>query len=160
IRRCGHAMRGRKLAAGFGLAVVALVAAAGPAFADRLTIRKVDTTHFPEVVATVVADGTQPEPFQFNVRENGGFVHGAKVATFDQTGDLMGVVLVLDTSSAMGSQGRLDQVKAAAHWFVANRGANIRVAIVSFGDGATTVMPYSNDTDALQAAIDGLHPAG
>ena len=60
-----------KVVAGVTLAGALLVGMAAPAFADSVTIRKVDTTKFPQVVLSVLATGGSPTPADFHLRENG-----------------------------------------------------------------------------------------
>ena len=51
-----------KIVAGFTLAGAMLLGTAAPAFANALTIRKIDTTKFPQVVLSVLATGPSPTP--------------------------------------------------------------------------------------------------
>jgi tight adherence protein B len=69
-------------------------------------------------------------------------------------------VLVIDTSGSMESRGALQAAKAAAHEFVAGRGANEWMAVVSFSSSPVVRAGFTQDAASLRAAIDSLAPVG
>jgi tight adherence protein B len=77
-----------------------------------------------------------------------------------QTERPVGTVLVIDTSGSMESRGALQAAKAAAHEFVAGRGANEWMAVVSFSSSPVVRAGFTQDAASLRAAIDSLAPVG
>src|SRR5213078_4030167 len=61
----------KRLLCALALAAFAVVGTAGPAFADALSIRSVDTTKFPTVVISALVTGPAPNLADFHLRENG-----------------------------------------------------------------------------------------
>lgn len=74
----------------------------------------------------------------------------------------MNLVVVVDHSGSMASDGRLDKVKLGLHTLVDNLREEDRIALISFDDVVTTDAPFADtlDRDALHAAIDELAPRG
>src|SRR5438105_3935488 len=102
----------RSLLAGLlaALAVAVLVltpATAAPA--AGLTIRKVDTTGFPDVTISALLAGAPVAPTEVSLRENGRLVNDLRVVPIAQSAAPVGVVLAIDTSGSMRSSGRLAQ---------------------------------------------------
>src|SRR4051812_38419889 len=109
------------------LAVVAaaVVAVAGPAAADTVSVRSVDATGMPTV--TVVASATTGapiDPSSVSVVENGKTVKDLTITPIAQSSTKIGVVLVIDSSNAMRTNDRLTAAKDAAKQFVAQKPAN------------------------------------
>jgi tight adherence protein B len=150
----------RRLLAAVALAAVALVLAAGPAAAEGVTIRSVDTTGFPVVKIRAIVTGPTPDLGSFNVRENGRLVDKVEVVPLGRTSVPVGIVLVIDTSGSMRANGAIDQAKAAARQFVAQKQPNDQIAIVAFSDEPRLVTNFTADVGALNAGIDGLAAAG
>ena len=145
-----------KVVAGVTLAGALLVGMAAPAFADSVTIRKVDTTKFPQVVLSVLATGGSPTPADFHLRENGKIIEQLDVVPLSKTNVPIGIVLAIDVSGSMTQNGKLDQAKAAARQFVAQKLANDQIAIVTFSSEPHLVSDFTTDARKLTAAIDGL----
>ena len=125
-------------------------------------VRSVDTSRYPEVRLEVGVPGPAPDLRNFHLRENRQTVEEADltVRPLAQTTRPVGTVLVIDTSGSMKSEGALDQAKAAAHQFIAGRGANEWVAVVSFSSSPLVRSNFTQDSAALNAAIEALAPVG
>jgi tight adherence protein B len=146
------------------LALVAVatvvVGFAAPAFADALTIRKVDTTAFPKVKVAAQIDGNAPALGSFTLRENQQFVNGFEVVPLAQANTEIGVVLLIDISGSMRANGKLDAAKAAADQFVDQKAANESVAVVVFNDQARVASNFTKDPNLLKGVINGLSASG
>ena len=138
------------------------VALAAGAPADVPVVRNIDTSRYPEVRLEVGVAGQAPDLKDFHLRENGTTVDEANltVRPLAQTSRPVGTVLVIDTSGSMKSKGALDQAKTAAHEFIAGRGPNEWMAVVSFSSSPVIRSSFTQDSAALNAAIDALAPVG
>jgi tight adherence protein B len=141
---------------------IALLCGADPSAgaAEQLTIRKIDTSAFPEVKVSALFTGERPDPRQVSVRENGKLVTGLRVVPMSESTTPVGVVLVIDTSGSMRSNARLVQAKAAAKGFVERKLPNDQLAIVTFSNQARVAVNFTTDAGPLLAAIDGLQATG
>jgi tight adherence protein B len=130
--------------------------------ANAPVVRNVDSSRYPEVRLEVGVPGPAPALANFHLRENGKAVEGAgfSVRPLAQTSRPVGTVLVIDTSGSMKSKGAMDQAKAAARQFIAGRGANEWMAVVSFSSSPVRRSNFTQDSAALNAAIDALAPVG
>jgi Ca-activated chloride channel family protein len=72
------------------------------------------------------------------------------------------LTFVIDTSGSMGTEGRLETVKAAFRTLVDGLGEDDSVAIVRFSNEARIVLRATSaaERDAILDAIDGLQPEG
>jgi tight adherence protein B len=137
------------------LAVVAF--AATPASAtDSLVVRKVDTNAFPTIRILLGATGEAPDRTSFTVRENGRVLDGVTIAPIGTTQLRVGTVLAIDTSESMNQNNAIDQARAAAKQFIANKKPNDVIAIVAFNDGPDTVVDFTSDAGVLNAGVDKL----
>ena len=144
-------------------AMFALVALASPApvgAAETLTLRKIDTTAFPAVKVSALYAGPKPDVRDVTVRENGRLVADVDVVPIAESATPVGIVLVIDTSGSMRSNGRLTQAKAAAKAFVDRKLPNDQLAIVTFSNEPRVAVNFTSDAAPLQAAIDGLQASG
>ncbi|NTV62293.1 MAG: VWA domain-containing protein [Oscillochloris sp.] len=152
------------------LLVVALALAFLPTYqsstdsAGQVRVSQVDTSAYPEIaIYTAVSDAagdlqTGLTRTDFQIIEDGtpvdltGFVGpgGTSIST----------ALVIDRSGSMGDAGKIDGARNAADAFVALLRPDDQAALISFNSDVQTVKPFSSDQDALQAAIDRLHPDG
>ena len=147
------------------VAVASALAGPGTAWAAEAAapiVRNVDTSAFPDVRLEVYVAGEAPAPAAFHLRENGQVIPGGNltVKPLRQTARPVGTVLVIDTSGSMESNGALTSAKAAAHQFVAGRSANEWIAVVSFSSSPVLRAGFTQDAQALGAAIDALAPVG
>jgi Ca-activated chloride channel homolog len=74
----------------------------------------------------------------------------------------MNLVVVVDHSGSMASDGRLDKVKVGLHTLIDNLRDDDRLALVKFDDTAEVDAPFSTSLDraALHAIVDRLEPRG
>src|SRR5437764_3839496 len=147
------------------LAVLALVfavvaAGAGPAFADELLIKKVDTTKFPEVAVSAQLNGAPADLSKVTLHENGQFINSFTAVPLGRTNTPVGVVLVIDTSGSMNQNGKLDQAKAAARQFVSSKAPNDQIALVAFNSQPTALVNFTSDAVALPNGLNGLAATG
>jgi tight adherence protein B len=144
------------------LAAASPMAVAAGGSANAPVVRSVDTSRYPEVRFEVGVPGPPPDLRHFHLRENGKTVEEADltVRPLAQTARPVGTVLVIDTSGSMTSNGALDQAKAAARQFIAGRGANEWIAVVSFSSSPVVRSNFTQDSAALDVAIDALAPVG
>jgi tight adherence protein B len=142
------------------LAVVGFVPAAGAAAGGQLTIRKIDTSAFPAVKVSALYTGERPDAREVSVRENGRLVPDVRVVPLSETTTPVGIVLVIDTSGSMRSNGRLAQAKVAAKAFVERKLPSDQLAIVTFATEPRVAVNFTADPTPLMAAIDGLRAAG
>jgi tight adherence protein B len=146
----------KKLVAGATLALLGVLGApvATHGAEDSLTIRRIDTTAFPNV--KVVAMPTKAvQPTDFQVKEDGDEV---KAAATPYTA-AKGIVLVVDTSGSMSQSGKLDSVKAAIRDFVSRKGASDQIAIVGFNNEAEVIQGLTTDGGKLAQSLDRLQPS-
>lgn len=139
-----------------------VVAAAGNDATKAPVVRNVDTSRYPEVRLEMSVSGDAPALTDFHLRENGAVVTEANltVKPLAQTSRPVGTVLVIDTSGSMNTRDAMQQAKAAAHQFIAGRGPNEWMAVVSFSSAPVVRTGFTQDASALGAAIDGLAAVG
>jgi tight adherence protein B len=109
----------------------------------------VDTSAYPEIRVTVVApaDAAQPE-----LGENGVPVAGLQAVNL---GRAKSVVLAVDRSQSMAGAS-LRNATAAARAFVAAKGPNDQVEVVTFGHQAVSLTGFSSSGADADAALGGL----
>ena len=152
----------KRLLTALAVGVTALVATAAPALADSMTIREVDTRNFPEVSLSVLVTGKTPDLGSFTVRENNELLSGDQVNVIPiaKTDVPVGTALVIDTSGSMARNGAMDQAKAAAKQFVAQKQPNDRIAVVAFSTKPEVRANFTTDPALLNSAIDSLVATG
>ncbi|MDQ1403178.1 MAG: tight adherence protein [Actinomycetota bacterium] len=150
----------RRLGAALALVFLTILAFAGPAFADDVSIRKVDTTAPPKVTIAAQVTGRTPDVSSFKVRENGVPVSNVAVKSLNETSTPVGVVLVIDTSGSMRASDKINQAKQAAKQFVARKSPNEQFAIVAFSDQPRVVINFTSNEGLLNSAIDALSASG
>ena len=110
-----------RVVAVLAIAGATVMATAAPSFADSLTIRKIDTTKFPHVELLALANGGVPNLADFHLRENGHIVSQLDVLPLSKTNVSVGIVLAIDVSGSMNQNGKIEQARAAAAQFVAQK---------------------------------------
>ena len=150
----------RRAAAVAAAVLVLLVVAAGPASADTVTIRRIDTTEFPEVKVVAQVAGRAPTLDQFSLRDGDRLVSDLRVVPLGETTTPVGIVLVVDTSGSMREQSKIEAARAAAKQFVAQKRPNDRIAVVAFSEAPRVVINFTADAALLNGAIDGLVATG
>jgi tight adherence protein B len=147
----------KKLFAGFTLALLFVVGGAGAAFgADSLTIRRVDTTKFPNVKIDAMSTNPATQAGDFAVKEGG---QPVKIdSALPLTASPKGVVFVVDTSGSMSQGGKIESVKAAIRGFVGQKQPADEIAIVAFNNSAQVVQGLTPDPSKLSTSVDRLVP--
>jgi tight adherence protein B len=148
----------RALVVGLLLLLSLLPTPAGAA--EQLTIRKIDTTGYPEVRVSALFTGERPDLAEVTVRENGRIISDLAVVPVAESTTPVGIVLVLDVSGSMEAGGRLARAKEAARNFVERKLPNDQIALVTFANEPRVAVNFTADPAPLVAAIDGLQPAG
>jgi tight adherence protein B len=148
------------LAAVVGLAALAIPALPAAAADGGVVVRNADTRDYPTVRLDVLVNGANPKLTDFTIRENGQVVPAGKIEVrpLKQTTKPIGTVLVVDTSGSMKT--RLDQAKAAARSFIDAKAPNESIALVAFSSQAVLKSDFTQDVNALKAAVDGLIATG
>jgi len=150
----------KRLVAALALIFAVVAAGAGPAFADDLLIKKVDTTKFPEVAISAQLNGAPADLSKVTLHENGQFINNFSAVPLGRTNTPVGVVLVIDTSGSMNQNGKLDQAKAAARQFVSTKQPNDQIALVAFNSQPRVLVNFTSDATALLNGINGLAATG
>jgi hypothetical protein len=120
--------------------------------ADRVRIRRIDTTEFPKV--SVVTMSSRPlRPSELELLENGRPVTARRVGSLEAP---KGVVIVVDSSGSMAERGRLTMAKAAIRQFVNAKQPQDQMAIVGFSNRPELIKGLTGDSQALQASVDSL----
>jgi tight adherence protein B len=125
-----------------------------------LDVVAVDTSAAPEIRITVTVprqlSGANLDADNFAIEEAG------KRRIPDMTrlpSDRLAVVLAIDTSGSMEGA-PIQSAKASAVDFVRKMPRGTEVAIVGFNSAATVLSPFTTDSAALVATIDGVQAAG
>ena len=133
--------------------------AAAPALSPSLTVRRVDTTAFPQVTIDALLVGATPAT-TYAVTENGAAVGALQAHPLSRTTRPVGTVLVIDTAASMNNQQKLAQVKTAALQYVSQRQPNEVIAVVQAGPVARVVANFTPDTGQLQNSVNQLGGVG
>ncbi len=122
------------------------------------TIRKVDTSRFPQVAVTVSLPGTPAlSADDVELLENGSGVSVDSVKPLGAAA--IDVVLAIDASNSMKGK-PIEAAIAAAKRFIQSLPDEARIAIVAFADSARVVVPLTTDRGKLTGALArlGLQP--
>ena len=130
-------------------AAIALGLFLAPAAAAGVRISGVDTNGYPEVGVTVVTSTGTAKPELF---ENGLPAAGVQEVNLGQA---KSVVLAVDRSQSMAGRSLRDAT-AAARAFVASKGPNDQVEVVTFARQATVLSGFSVSGADANAALTGL----
>jgi tight adherence protein B len=141
------------------VAIVAYALTSSSAFAagEKISIRKVDASAFPEVKVTISTPNDDPDAIE--VEENGSTITDLAIDSFVEQGEVVDVVLAVDTSGSMEGD-PLEAAVDAASSFVSAVPDNVRLGVVTFSDEAKVAQRVTSDRDAVQEAIDGLEATG
>jgi tight adherence protein B len=131
-------------------AVVLIALVLAPAAAAGVRIGGVDTSAYPEIRVTVVAPAGAAQP---QLGENGLPAAGLQAVNL---GRAKSVVLAVDRSQSMAGAS-LRNATAAARAFVAAKGPNDQVEIVTFGRQAVSLTGFSSSSADANAALGGLN---
>jgi VWFA-related protein len=161
----GGAVRARGgfalLAAVLGALLLTLTAAAQEQ-PLRVTISGLDTASWPsgQAVATVLDESGRPvaglDSKAFEVTLDGTRVPVTQVTQGIDNTLPISIVLVLDVSNSMVESNSLEPAKDAARRFLEGLGPEDSVAILTFAENVNTVLAFTKDKAAADAAIAGL----
>jgi tight adherence protein B len=151
------------------LAVLAALMLLGlPAWAqeagEAIEIIDINGSRYPEggqtqMVVEFSNFATEPDPAAVEVTANGQPVTDLVVEPVGASAVPVGVVLVIDTSGSMEGAPMASAI-AAAQSFVDQARAEDRIAIVTFADAVQVLSGFTNNKQALNAALAGLVAAG
>jgi tight adherence protein B len=131
------------------MVLLALVLAPAAAAADGVRIAGVDTSGYPQVRVTVVAPLGAAQP---RLDENGRPAAGLQAVNL---GREKSVVLAVDRSQSMAGAS-LRNASAAARAFVAAKGPNDQIEVVTFGHQAVALTGFASSATDADAALGGL----
>ena len=131
-------------------AVVLIALVLAPAATAGVRIGGVDTSAYPEIRVAVVATSGAAQP---QLEENGLPAAGLQAVNL---GRAKSVVLAVDRSQSMAGAS-LRNATAAARAFVAAKGPNDQVEVVTFGRQAVSLTGFSSSGADADAALAGLH---
>ncbi|MEX2144445.1 MAG: VWA domain-containing protein [Anaerolineales bacterium] len=132
--------------------------------AENVRITQIDTTQFPQVTFYVSITDANGEPravdaSRFVIVENGQQIPLDQIAGIGEVGPL-NTMLVMDVSGSMGVVGKMESAKAAAHEFVNRMRPIDQAGLISFNTRIETVQNLTDDTVALDTAIESLEADG
>ncbi len=130
------------------------------AAASAPVLRSTDTTSFPHVKLTVLRPPVASRTEEIKVTENGKTISGATSETPESAGLGVGVVLVLDTSSAMKDGDAIVKAKSAAIDMVRSKAPNEKFAIVATNNEARPVVNFTSDPQLLIDSINNVSASG
>jgi tight adherence protein B len=136
--------------------VLAMTAAAQAA---ELKLTQVGGTRFPErAFVLTLPERTQLDASMVRVLENGEPVTSLTVVPASAAGSAeFGIVLVIDTSNSMAG----DPIKGAmeaARMFAAQRNSQQQLAVVTFNDRTSVLLPFTADPSAIGKALEETPP--
>jgi tight adherence protein B len=136
-------------------AVALLAASSASAASGTLTVKSIDTTHFPTVTVTVTSPSAGAAP-QFDVTEN-----GRPALNVDQGGSAApaAIALLVDTSRSMAGTKMHDAIGAAKSFIDEQPPSNV-LGVYGFGAKPYLAASLSNDTTQADAAIGQLNVNG
>lgn len=145
--------------------VVAAAPTAVPQTLGRALINAVDSRGFPANTVYFSALDTNGVPMpnfganSFELKENGATVAGAKITELRRTTEAISVIVALDNSSGMAPR-QMDDAKTAIRIFADQLQPGDRMALITFGGSATTVMSYTVSKSAFLGAVDPQQAGG
>ncbi len=122
---------------------------------DALVIRSLDGRDPASVEAEFLWTGDRAQVPDLVVRENGTVVDSTLPVRLDDQQDF-GIVLAIDTSGSMQENNAFQRSKEAAKIFIEAKEPTDQVAIVGFAGKVDTFVDFTDDQDALLAAVDEL----
>ncbi len=102
---------------------------------------------------------TAPDPAAVEVTANGQAVSDLVVEPLGNSTIPVGVVLVIDASGSMEGA-PIEAAKSAAISFIAQARPEDRISVVSFADDVQVLSGFTNDKDALNAAVAAIAANG
>jgi Mg-chelatase subunit ChlD len=122
---------------------------------ERVVVRGVDTSQFPQVTVEVQIAGPDPGRAAFSIREDGRLVSIDRVVVADRSGEAAAVVIAIDRSGSMEGT-PIEQARIAAGGFVERAGSGDRIGLVTFDTEPEMLAEVGTDPAELQRLIDGI----
>ncbi|HEX5897009.1 MAG TPA: VWA domain-containing protein [Thermoleophilaceae bacterium] len=144
-----------KVTARLILVLLALLLVAPAAGADGgLRLTPVGKPRFPDrTYALTVPPGSEVDPNQVRVEENGRPVAGRSVSPASRAAEKLGVVLVIDASRSMTGQ-PIEDAMEAARTFARRRNPIQPMGVVMFNSEVTRPLPLTTDGDLINRALE------
>jgi tight adherence protein B len=121
-----------------------------------LAVRGIDGTDNDNVAVTFLYTGAPQELEDLTIREDGQTKKISELTNLSKTDQGLRTVYVVDTSGSMGDDGALSDVKKGLKSIVDTLPAGDEIAIVSFSDAVVLETGFTDNSDQLDEAIDGL----
>jgi Mg-chelatase subunit ChlD len=157
VRRPALLALGALLAVVATAAPVAATSAAPAQTEERIVVRGVDASAFPEVVVEVQIVGPDPGRSAFSLREDGRLVSIDRVVVVDRSGDAAAMVIAIDHSGSMEGAS-IEQARLAAERFVQRARPRDRLGLVKFDTEPTMLAEVGTPADELISLIRGISP--
>jgi tight adherence protein B len=123
---------------------------------SMLAVRGIDGTDNDNVAVTFLYTGAPQELEDLTIREDGQTKKITELTNLSKTDQGLRTVYVVDTSGSMGDDGALSDVKKGLKSIVDSRPEGDEIAIVSFSDAVVLETGFTDNSDQLDEAIDGL----
>lgn len=158
----------KKLVTSFTLASVlclVMIAVIGAQGSTTINVTQVDTSRFPQVDVYISATDANGNPVRnvspdtFRLIENGQEMALTAITRAGEQG-AVNTVLVIDHSGSMASGGKMAVAKQAASTFVNLMRPGDKTALIQFDTEIETLQPFTDDKNALHAAIQKIVPRG
>jgi Mg-chelatase subunit ChlD len=124
---------------------------------ERIVVRGVDASAFPEVVVEVQIVGPDPGRGAFSLREDGRLVSIDRVLVADRSGDAAAMVIAIDHSGSMEGAS-IEQARLAAERFVERARPGDRIGLVKFDTEPTMLAEVGTPAEELISLIRGISP--
>ncbi|WP_421119474.1 type II secretion system F family protein [Aquihabitans daechungensis] len=123
---------------------------------SMLAVRGIDGTDKENVQVTFLYTGAPQELEDLTIREDGQTKKINELTNLSKTDQGLRTVYVVDTSGSMGDDGALSDVKEGLKSLARSLPEGDEIAIVSFSDAVVLETGFTDNTDQLDDAIEGL----
>ncbi len=125
--------------------------------ANKLQINKIDATNSAAVAVNFTYNGAPADLQKLTLRENGSQVSASAPQLLSSTGVHRALVLAIDISGSMVTNGGLETAKKKMHELVNGKSAGDQMGLVTFGFTAEVVQGLTDDAATLNKKIDSIH---
>jgi tight adherence protein B len=148
-----------RLACALAASAALALASAATALAAEAELTQVGNTRFPErAFVLTLPEEAQLDASMVRVLENGKPVTSLTVVPASAAGSAeFGVVLVIDASNSMGGAA-IEGAMEAARMFAAQRNVQQQLAVVTFNDRTSVLLPFTADPSAIGNALEKAPP--